>query len=566
MTPNHSPNESAIGQTKNGKLFYQCFHNSCEGKTWKEARKIISGDDKIMSSNDVEDLTSPYNLKIRDDFNQQIEEAKKDVDKLLTIAMNLEEKQLPETHKVPLFKKIAKKSKVPLKTLRSDLKKDSYESNESQHFAAARDTIEEIGEENIKYGQGGFWEWKGNGVWEPMNDREMNKKIHDSIDPTKITKNTVNSILDIIKTERFKSDLQFDKNCRDINCFNGELHLEKGQWVLNHAKRENYRITQIPLIYSKKSKAPRFMEFLNEIFENDPEIENKVQLVLEMMGYCLLSTTEFERFFILIGPGANGKSVLMDILASLIGSKNVCAVQPDQFENKFQRAHLHGKLLNLVTELPIGSKMADAQLKAISSGELSTAENKFSDPFDFRPYATCVFGTNHLPHTRDFSDALSRRAIIIPFNRVFAVEEQDRRLKEKLCEELPGILNLALEGLNRLFQQQDFTDIQEVVEAKLEWQLECDQAAQFVDEECLIGQDLEIKSSSLFQAYEFWARDAGIKKTLGRKNFTSRLRRFGVIPKRGAHGVRMLNGVDIKECSQYSMIYDTEIKVISENN
>ena len=45
--PSHANNESAIGQAIDGKLFYQCFHNSCEGKTWKDARQIISGDKSL---------------------------------------------------------------------------------------------------------------------------------------------------------------------------------------------------------------------------------------------------------------------------------------------------------------------------------------------------------------------------------------------------------------------------------------------------------------------------------------------------------------------------------------
>jgi hypothetical protein len=45
--PAHNGNEAAIGQTGEGKLFYQCFHNSCKGRTWAEARAKISGDDKL---------------------------------------------------------------------------------------------------------------------------------------------------------------------------------------------------------------------------------------------------------------------------------------------------------------------------------------------------------------------------------------------------------------------------------------------------------------------------------------------------------------------------------------
>jgi hypothetical protein len=134
----------------------------------------------------------------------------------------------------------------------------------------------------------------------------------------------------------------------------------------------------------------------------------------------------------LIGSGANGKSVLMSVLISLLGKNNVTAVQPDQFESRFQRAHFHGKLANVITEIKEGGEIADAQLKSLVSGEMTTAEHKFKEPFEFIPFATHWFGTNHMPHTRDFSDALFRRAIILTFNNKFEGKNCDVHFKQNL--------------------------------------------------------------------------------------------------------------------------------------
>ena len=49
----HMNNESAIGQTSDGKLFYQCFHNSCQGKTWHDARTVISGGDPLFEKQEI---------------------------------------------------------------------------------------------------------------------------------------------------------------------------------------------------------------------------------------------------------------------------------------------------------------------------------------------------------------------------------------------------------------------------------------------------------------------------------------------------------------------------------
>jgi putative DNA primase/helicase len=282
------------------------------------------------------------------------------------------------------------------------------------------------------------------------------------------------------------------------------------------------------------------------VFADDPDRIEKAALVCEMIGYSLLSTCEFEKFALLIGPGANGKSVLLDVIRALIGPRNIAAVQPSQFENRFQRAHLHCKLVNLVTEIAQGHEMADAQLKSIVSGELTTAEHKHKPPFDFQPYATCWFATNHMPHTRDFSDALFRRALIIPFNRVFAEHEQDKRLKEKLVAELPGILNLALEAMGTVFERGDFTRPKSCEDARRAWRVECDQVAQFAEEQCFFDSSASIPSSKIYRAYEQWAVGAGINKRLNRKNFTNRITLLGANCGRGTGGIRLLCGVSLK--------------------
>ena len=46
--PSHSGGEAAIGQTEDGTLFYFCFHDSCKGRTWHDARQVISGSDRLI--------------------------------------------------------------------------------------------------------------------------------------------------------------------------------------------------------------------------------------------------------------------------------------------------------------------------------------------------------------------------------------------------------------------------------------------------------------------------------------------------------------------------------------
>ncbi|MBF0383682.1 MAG: hypothetical protein HQL69_21895 [Magnetococcales bacterium] len=411
------------------------------------------------------------------------------------------------------------------------------------HLVTARLVIKQVGPENIIFVADTFNRW-GTGVWRSIADREIKMEIHAKTEGQEPTKSTVESILDLIKTECFKPGHQFNVDTRTINVLNGELHFQDGGWKLFQHYRENYRTTQLPTHYDATATAPRFCQFLDEIFHEDEDAAQKILAVIELLGYSILTTAHLEKFVLLIGAGANGKSVLLAVVEALVGRESISAVQPSQFDNKFQRAHLHGKLVNIVTEIAEGAEIHDAQLKAIVSGELTTAEHKHKSPFDFTPFSTCWFGTNHMPHTRDFSEALFRRAIILTFNQKFYGTKRDVHLKSKLITELPGILNLALDGAKRILTHGGFTTVGSSEEAKKKWRVEADQVAQFAEECCTMEAGGIATSQEIWRAYQCWTSDAGIKRSLNRGNFTNRLERLGVERSRDRK-VRMWSGISL---------------------
>jgi putative DNA primase/helicase len=416
------------------------------------------------------------------------------------------------------------------------------------HLDLAHEVIEYIGSENMLSTDAHIWRWHDNSVWCSLADRTVKQDVQHVLDTNghKVFRSTVDAVADVMKTEIHAPEHEWNPDQDAVNVLNGELHWNGTEWELKPHCREHYRTTQIPVAYDPAAKCPRFNIFLKEIFENDPDGREKAQALIEMIGYTLISHARFERFALLIGSGANGKSVVLEVIRALVGRENVTAVQPSQFGNKFQRAHLHLKLANLVTEIAEGGEIADAELKAITSGELTTAEHKNKDPFDFAPFCTCWFGANHMPHTRDFSDALFRRALVIPFNRIFkAGVDADPHLKTKLLDELPGIMNLSLQAFGRVLKREAFTEPQSCLDAKAEWRKEADQAAQFVEEKCVLEPNSEITSAALYDEYKTWADDAGISRKLNKKNFTNRLVRLGCKTHKGTAGKRMIKGLRI---------------------
>ena len=466
-----------------------------------------------------------------------------DVDAIEALAFEASTLGPVRSHQV--LRAIKKATDTPLSALRRHIAADAPD--EPDHLHLARRTLDNIGRENILYTEEAVWIWQPKGVWRAQDDRAIKQAVQGSIDAAQVSvqASTVNGVADVLKNEIFMPEHEFNRGDPEtVNCPNGEVKLVEGEWALAPHCRENYRTTQVPILYDATADAPRFRQFLDEVFSGDDDRNQKAQCLLEMMGYTLMSHARHERFAVLVGPGANGKSVLLAVLEALCGSENTAGVQPSNFESRFQRAHLHAKLANIVTELKQGEVIADAELKAITSGEPATVEHKFKDPFLMRPYATCWFGTNHMPHTRDFSEALFRRALILQFDRTFAKDEQDPMLKEKLFTELPGILTMALKAYAGALTH-GFTEPASSRQAKQEWRLEADQIAQFVDEACERDLVSKVQAGHLFQCYGEWADFNGIRQKLSMKGVRDRLTRLGFGSSKDGKG-RHVTGIRIK--------------------
>lgn len=458
----------------------------------------------------------------------------------------IEASTLPAIKQRRVLDTLKQQTGMPLSTLQAAAC-DQARDEDVDHLTLARQVQAGVGADNVLASDGFVWCWHEAGVWRPAEPRAVRGWVqkHVAGSGEQVTKSLIDSVSDLFTTEVYRPEHEFNVgNPEMVNTPSGELMLEAGVWALTPHRRENYRTTQIPVAYNPAATAPRFLQFLKEIFP-DGDGEQKAKAVLEMMGYTLMAHSRHERFVILVGAGANGKSVLLNVLEALCGYANVAGVQPSQFGNKFQRAHLHLKLANIVTEVEQGAVIDDAALKGITSGEPSTVEHKFRDPFQMRPFATCWFGTNHMPHTRDFSDALFRRSLVLQFNAVFKPEHgnHDPNLAETLHAELPGILNLSLSCYARALHE-GFTTPESSKEAREEWRLEADQVAQFIEAECQRVESGSVVASTLFKRYREWATENGIYRTLSMKGFRDRLTRLGLGSKRTRTG-RFVTGVQL---------------------
>lgn len=460
-------------------------------------------------------------------------------------------KDLEPVERRMVFMALKRRTGMPLGTLGDAMKSGDDGDNEPDHLQLATEVIRQVGPENIFEAQSFVWLWDGSGVWHKYEDRAVKQLVQNAIPShtAEVYKSLVDGVADVLKNEVHRPSHEFNIGpVETVNCLNGEVSLNAAsKWELHRHIREHYRTSQIPVSYDPDAKAPRFERFLTELFKGDPDADEKREAVLQMMGYTLMAHCRHEKFVVLVGGGANGKSVLLTVVEALVGAKNVAGVQPHQFDNVFQRGHLFCKLANIVSEIRQGEVINDAALKGIVSGELTTVEHKNKDPFEMRPFATCWFGTNHMPHTKDDSDGFFRRALVLTFNNVFKPElgNADPNLKDKLLEELPGILNLALQSYAFAVGCIGFITPSSSLKAAADWKQESDQVAQFFAEECEKRPGSSFTIANMYAAFRDWGEETGLRYICGKNTFTRRMELLGLEKKRNSEA-RTLTGLHCK--------------------
>jgi putative DNA primase/helicase len=119
--------------------------------------------------------------------------------------------------------------------------------------------------------------------------------------------------------------------------------------------------------------------------------------------------------------------------------------------------------------------------------------------------------SNETPAFADNSGALGNRMVMVKFNESFLGRE-DSTLTAKLMTELPGILNWALTGLDRLTDRGFFTQPLSGEEEKEETKRMGNSAYAFATDWCAFGEGLSATLGELYDAYVLWCKATGREK------------------------------------------------------
>ncbi len=300
---------------------------------------------------------------------------------------------------------------------------------------------------------------------------------------------------------------EFNSRRNYVNLTNGMLNLKTFELESHH--KYYYSSIQIPIEYEKESNCPKFKDFLMDIFDGDQE---RVLVMQEILGYCLTADTNAQKAFILLGHGSNGKSVLCDVMAKLYGEDNLSSTSLKELGGKFAKFSIYNKTVNISTENEMDRDMlATGDFKKIVSGDLIQVEEKYRNPFIYRPFVKLIFAVNSMPKSMDYSYGYYRRLLILPFNKRYSLKPKEGEelanpnLKEKLFTEMPGILNFALEGLKRLRDNNyKFTESREIDTTLRDYRKDMDILSQFIEDEVQEETHFTVQRYEIRNRFESW--------------------------------------------------------------
>lgn len=290
---------------------------------------------------------------------------------------------------------------------------------------------------------GGGVMYFGGRVWCPASRRDLLDSLGNILTDMGVSPTDVRRMADmplsVLSERAFRPDPSL------LAFTNGVLNLRDGTLA---GFSPDLPVTEsLPYTYDKDASCPMWEAFLAETLP-DASVRAVLQ---EFVGCCYVdrSRLSIEKFAIFLGSGANGKSVIREVVSRAMGKDNVAAFDAEQITRPEMIPHLGGKRVNFASDMRATAAF-DSALKALASGQEVVGRRLYGEPETVKA-PPIVFSMNRLPPFRDTSDAFFRRVLLFRFDVVVPEGRRDARLADRICSsELPGVFRWIMEGRKRI--------------------------------------------------------------------------------------------------------------------
>jgi putative DNA primase/helicase len=331
------------------------------------------------------------------------------------------------------------------------------------------------------------------------------------------------------------SELEPDDSPNQVACANGVYDVPTGQ-LLPHSP-ERFNLASLPFAYDPSAKAPLWEWFLNDVLPADAQL-----LLQEWFGYMVSGRTDMEKILHMQGLPRSGKGTVAQQLELLLGEDAVASPSMPSLVGTFGEQPLIGKSMAIMSDINWSFRdiVEGVEIvKKISGRDTRDVNRKNREVWHGKLGVRFVIMGNDMPKFTDASGALAYRMLHIQFPGTVQGRE-DPTLKDRLRDELPGILNWALVGLARLTANRAFTTPQSSAELAADVRRQQGPVQAFLEDTCARADGATpVPLDELFPVYRAWAKAADVAHTLDRERFSSALTSAGLSVKRSTvNGVR----------------------------
>ena len=352
------------------------------------------------------------------------------------------------------------------------------------------------------------------------------------------------------------NNCDFNRDPYLINTKSGVVDLRDGS-IRPHVKND---MMSLYIPYEVSYDTPtKWLKFLNEIQPNRPNI---VRYLQKAFGYALSNLTREQCMFILLGDGSNGKSLMMDIIHSITNGYSSASNVNILMENKNNQsnlgdvAKLNGVRMVITEEPESGQKLAESKVKQLTSGLGNiVARFLYGNEFEFTFTGKIFMTANHRPIIRGTDNGIWRRVRVIPFDRVFADDEQDKDLKNKLMQEAPQILGWIIKGF-ALYMSEGLKSTDEIDTEIKSYRSEMDLVQRWINENCELDSSYFQSSMELFKNLTDYInanKEFAMSNTLFGRNMAKKFERARL------NGVMTYKGIRIRKTTMAEGLAMTKI-------
>lgn len=367
-----------------------------------------------------------------------------------------------------------------------------------------------------------FFQYNGT-YWTSKTDTEISTYIADALGPY-ATGPKISSILKVIKAA-VVTDKLFNVN-PVINFINGTLELSPNILFREH-RAEDCCTYCLSYPYDPSATSNEWLNFLDTVTNHD---DKKICLLQELAGYVLFPDNRLQKCAVLIGSGANGKSVFLNVLTRIFGSSNVSNVEMSSLSQDFQVIQLMNSMLNISAETRTNVAGAESKFKQITAGDEISACYKGKDYITFRPRAKMFLACNEYVKSSDTTEGWTRRFCFVDFPMHFVEipnpnnpEELpiDRDIESRLTtnESLSAIFNWVLQGYEMLLACGYFTEPDDQKAINEEFKELSNPLIEFAKE---VEIEDKVSNNLLYDKYKDWCNDSG-HNSLARNTFQKRI-------------------------------------------